>query len=80
MRKSQPDDTHPLPDTAELGGEGGSFGDSASRRSPHIDGAAVDPVDEAVTDILGNATRFPEVKRDTASEASQDLKKYPTES
>jgi len=59
MNKSQPDGTRPLPETAELGGEGGSFGDSASRESRRTAGH-VGRVDEAVTDQAGNATRLPE--------------------
>ena len=62
MDKSQPDGTHPLPETAELGGEGGSFGDSASRESRRTRGHVPRIRDEKLTDVAGNVTRLPEVK------------------
>ena len=60
MRKSQPDGTERLPETAEVGGEGGSFGESASRESRDRQGH-VPRVDENLTDRAGNVTRLPEV-------------------
>lgn len=80
MRKSQPDSTHPLPDTAELGAEGGSFGDSASRHSRDTDGDRGRAERETITDTLGNVIRLPDVKPDAAPDAADDLRKYPTES
>jgi hypothetical protein len=79
MRKSQPDGTRPLPNTAELGAEGGSFGDSASRQSRETNGGAEPAPDDAATDIVGNVTRLPDMKPDVTSDASKDVKKYPTE-
>jgi hypothetical protein len=78
VRKSQPDGTHPLPDTAELGGEGGSFGDSASRESRKR-GGEVRGVDHAISDLAGNATRLPEVRPEDQPAAGKDIKKHPTE-
>lgn len=70
MKKSQPDGTEPLPETAELGGEGGSFGDSSSKDSrQHRRG--VRPVDEPITDIAGNATRLPDVEDATKDPADR---------
>lgn len=79
MRKSQPDGTHPLPDTAELGGEGGSFGDSASRESRKT-GGDVRGVDDAVSDVAGNAMRLPDVHPEDQPAAGKDIRKHPTES
>lgn len=62
MDKSQPDGTRPLPETAELGGEGGSFGDSTSRESRRTKGQVPRVEDEKLTDVAGNVTRLPEVK------------------
>lgn len=78
MRKSQPDGTEPLPDTAELGGEGGSFGDSASRASRRTSGQAGRP-DEAVTDIVGNVTRLPDARPDDEPPAGTQMRKHPKE-
>jgi hypothetical protein len=61
LETSQPDGTGPLPETAELGGEGGSFGDGASRESRRTDGRG-SRVGEPVTDLAGYGTRLPEVK------------------
>jgi len=76
MDKSQPDGTRPLPETAEVGGEGGSFGDSASRESRRGRGD-VPRVEENASDLSGNVTRMP----DLAPDASQpdDMVKEPTE-
>ena len=79
MKKSQSDRTRPLPETAELGGEGGSFGDSASRESRRTGGHAP-AVDEAVTDFAGNATRLPGVRPADEPAPGADIKKYPSES
>ena len=62
MDKSQGDGTRPLPETAELGGEGGSFGDSTSRESRRTNGRVPRVEDATVTDLAGNVTRLPEVK------------------
>ena len=62
MDKSQPDGTHPLPETAELGGEGGSFGDGTSRESRRNHGRVPRVEDETITDLAGNVTRLPEVR------------------
>jgi hypothetical protein len=64
MAKSQTDGSQPLPETAELGGEGGSFGDSASRESRRSSGHVPRVKDQTVTDLAGNVTRLPEVKPD----------------
>lgn len=80
MRKSQSDGTRPLPDTAELGGEGGSFGDSAARESRRTNGRGVPPVDEADSDVVGNAIRLPDVKPEDGPPAGKDVNKYPSES
>jgi len=77
MQKNQGDGTRPLPETAELGGEGGSFGDSASRESRRHPNEAVPGVGDAVTDIAGNATRLPDI--DDQPAAGKDMKKYPTD-
>jgi hypothetical protein len=76
VNKSQRDGTRPLPETAEVGGEGGSFGDSTSRESRHERGH-VARVRENVDDRTGNVTRMPEL----TPEASQpeDAIKPPTE-
>jgi hypothetical protein len=76
MDKSQPDGTHPLPETAEIGGEGGSFGESTSRESRRERGH-VRRVDQDVDDRTGNVTRMPEL----APDASQpdEIVKHPTE-
>lgn len=79
MRKSQPDGTGPLPDTSELGGEGGSFGDSASRESKRTSGRGTRPSDEAITDIAGNVTRVPDVNPDEGPPAGRGMRKPPTE-
>jgi hypothetical protein len=79
MRKSQPDGTSPLPETAELGGEGGSFGDSASRESTRTSGHATRPADGTVTDIMGNVTRLPNVKPNDEPAAGAGMHKPPTE-
>jgi len=79
MRKSQPDGTGPLPDTAELGGEGGSFGDGASHESKRTSGQGTRPTDEAVTDIIGNVTRLPDVTPDDEPAAGTTMRKAPTE-
>jgi hypothetical protein len=64
MAKSQPDGSQPLPETAELGGEGGSFGDSASRESRRSGGHVARVEDHTVTDLAGNVARLPEVQPD----------------
>ena len=64
MDKSQPDGTHPLPETAELGGEGGSFGDGASRESRRTSGHVPRVEKARLADVAGNVTRLPEVKPD----------------
>src|SRR5205809_8011863 len=51
MKKIEDDGTRPLPETAELGGEGGSFGDGASRESRRHPGNPMPPVEGAVTDV-----------------------------
>lgn len=79
MKKSQPDGTSPLPETAELGGEGGSFGDGASSESGRTPGTRPQPVDEPVTDIVGNATRLPEVAHESELPAGQGIRKHATE-
>jgi hypothetical protein len=79
MRKSQQDGTGPLPDTAELGGEGGSFGDGASRESKGTSGHGNGPVGEVVTDIVGNVTRLPDVNPDDEPPAGAGMRKPPTE-
>jgi hypothetical protein len=79
MQRSQPDGTSPLPETAELGGEGGSFGDSTSRESRRTEGKGPAKVDERLTDIAGNATRLPDVEPDDRPPAGTEFKKQPTE-
>ena len=79
MQKTQPDGTQPLPDTAELGGKGGSFGDSASRQSKRTSGRATRPADEVVTDIIGNVTRLPDVTPDEEPAAGSEIRKHTTE-
>jgi hypothetical protein len=70
-----------LPVTAELGGEGGSWGDGASQQSRERPADGPDTVrDEVVTDIVGNVTRLPEVGNDAdAPGVDDDLRKHPTE-
>jgi hypothetical protein len=73
-----------LPTTAELGGEGGSYGDSASRQSRENPAEGPDRVrderDEAVTDMLGHVTRLPDVPTDADAPTVRDeLKKHPSE-
>jgi len=70
-----------LPATAELGGEGGSWGDGASQQSRERPADGPDTVrDEVVTDIVGNVTRLPEVQTDAdAPSVGDDLRKHPTE-
>jgi len=75
MHKSQSDGTGPLPETAEVGGEGGSFGESASRAS-RDEGGRVRRVPDSVTDRAGNVTREPELTpeahpKDTAKPATE---------
>jgi hypothetical protein len=79
MDKSQPDGTRPLPETSELGGEGGSYGDSASRESRLRGPRGVRRTDQAVTDTAGNATRLSEVEPEAGPSAGEDVEKYPTE-
>jgi len=62
MDKSQPDGTPPLPETAEVGGEGGSFADGASRESRKTGGRAPRVEDESAPDSAGYATRLTDVK------------------
>ena len=70
-----------LPATAELGGEGGSWGDAASQQSREQPADGPDSVrDEVVTDVIGNVTRLPEVRNDAdAPSVGDDLRKHPTE-
>jgi hypothetical protein len=77
MKKIEDDGTRPLPETAELGGEGGSFGDSASRESRRHPGNPMPPVEGAVTDVVGNVMRLPDV--DDQPAAGKEVKKYPTD-
>ena len=71
----------PLPATAELGGEGGSWGDAASQQSREQPADGPDSVrDEVVSDVVGNVTRLPEVSNDADAPAVRDeLRKHPTE-
>jgi len=70
-----------LPATAELGGEGGSWGDAASQQSREQPADGPDSVrDEVVSDVVGNVTRLPEVSNDAdAATVRDDLRKHPTE-
>jgi hypothetical protein len=70
-----------LPATAELGGEGGSWGDAASQQSREQPADGPDSVrDEVVSDVVGNVTRLPEVRNDAdAPTVRDDLRKHPTE-
>jgi len=70
-----------LPATAELGGEGGSWGDAASQQSREQPADGPDSVrDEVVSDVVGNVTRLPEVSNDAdAPTVRDDLRKHPTE-
>jgi hypothetical protein len=79
VKKSQTDGTEPRPATAELGSEGGSFGDSASRESRRTGGNTPGAGTPSV-DIAGNATRLPDVHPDDQPAAGEDIKKHPTES
>ena len=75
MDKSQPDGTRPLPETAEVGGEGGSFGESTSRESRR-EGGHVRRVNQDVDDRPGNVTRMPELSPEAPRD---DMVKPPTE-
>jgi hypothetical protein len=76
-RPENPSDA--LPVTAEVGGEGGSYGDAASRQSRERPADGPDRVrNETVTDIVGNVTRLPEQREEAASPAD-DLRPPPTE-
>jgi hypothetical protein len=79
MDKSQPDGTHPLPETAELGGEGGSFGDSATRESHERGRQGPGRVERPLSDRTGNVTRLPELVPEDQPPAADDMKKFPTE-
>lgn len=79
MDKSQPDGTRPLPETSELGGEGGSYGDAASRESREHERGGVRNTDQPVSDRAGYATRLPDVSADEEPPAGKDVEKYPTE-
>jgi hypothetical protein len=70
-----------LPTTGELGAEGGSYGDSASRQSRENPAEGPDRVrDEAVTDIVGNVTRLPDVPTDADAPTVRDeLRKHPND-
>ena len=70
-----------LPATAELGGEGGSWGDAASQQSREQPADGPDSIrDEVVTDVVGTVTRLPEVSNDAdAPGVSDELRKHPTE-
>jgi hypothetical protein len=70
-----------LPATAELGGEGGSWGDAASQQSREQPADGPDGVrDEVVSDVVGNVTRLPEVGADADAPTVRDeLRKHPTE-
>jgi hypothetical protein len=78
VTKSQPDGTQPLPETAELGGEGGTYGDGASRES-HRSGGNERADTAPITDIAGYVTRLPEVHPDDQPAAGEDIKKHPTD-
>ena len=77
MHKSQPDGTRPLPETAEVGGEGGSFGESASRESRQTGGHLPRVEDEPDTDATGNATRMTDLEPDGTG--PEGIVKHPTE-
>jgi hypothetical protein len=70
-----------LPTTGELGGEGGSYGDGASRQSREQPDEGPDRVrDDAVTDAHGYATRLPDVPADADAPTVRDeLRKHPNE-
>ncbi len=67
-----------LPVTGELGGEGGSYGDAASRESRENPAEGPDRVRDSTSDIAGNATRLPDLRPDAAN-MRDELKKQPTE-
>ena len=81
MSDRQKGQSDPLPVTAEVGGEGGSYGDSASQQSRENPADGPDTVrDETVTDIAGNVIRMPDVPADPDGPPVRDgMRKYPTE-
>jgi hypothetical protein len=76
MDKSQPDGTPPLPETGEVGGEGGSFADGTSRESRQSRGH-LPRRKTAVSDIAGNATRLPDANPDDQPSPGEDVRRYP---
>ena len=81
MTEDKQRESEPLPVTGELGDEGGSYGDGASRESRENPSEGPDRVrDTTVTDILGNVTPLPDAGSDAAAPAVRDeLRKHPTE-